>query len=82
MMEPCHFILTRRMEGLPAPMPEPWTAHTYDTREKAVFDAKIAAVKLRYTVTVTRVRDGGRMNDEIEVTDVSTMFLSTREVNV
>jgi len=76
-----HFILTRRKDGLPAPMPEPWTAKTYDTREEAVLDAKVAAVKLGCTVTVTRVRSGGRMHDEVEVTDVSTMFLSTRRVD-
>ncbi len=76
-----HFILTRRKDGLPAPMPEPWTAKTYTARDEAIIAAKVAAVKLGHPVVVTRVRSGGRMNDEVTVCNVSTSFLATRRLN-
>ena len=71
-----HFILTKDQ----LPMPEPWSAKTYPTRTEAVLDAKGAAARLRDTITVTRVIKGGHWIDEVEVTDVSTFYLSTLQV--
>ena len=72
-----HFILT--CDRLP--VPEPWTSKIYETREEAVLAAKAPAVRLGKTITVTRITSEG-CTDEVEVTDVSTFYLSTRKAEV
>ena len=74
-----HFILTTMLRDR---MPYPWQDKIFPTREEAVLAAKTATVNWGSPVRVTRVTAGGHWIDEVEVTDVSTLYLSTRKAEV